>query len=72
MRLFLPREPAAIQKRLLVRRREPAKHGVAVRETAEASDDIGVKLGVFESALFSDGPTQPAAPFLVGNASECM
>jgi hypothetical protein len=72
MRLFaampLPREPAAIQKRLLVRRRDPAKHGVAVREAAEAADDIGVKLGVFDSAPVSDGPTQPARSWSASDA----
>src|SRR5215470_5732789 len=61
-----PAKPPAIQKRLLLRRRDPAKHGVAVREAAEAADDIEVKLGILEGALVSGSPAEIAAALLVG------
>src|ERR1043166_6254454 len=43
-----PLEPAAVQKRLLLRGRLAAEHGVAMREAAEAADDVAVLLGVFQ------------------------
>src|SRR6266567_3689693 len=60
-----PAKPATIQERLLLRRRAPAKHGVAVRKPAEPADDIEVKLGVFKDALVSRSPAQVAAALLV-------
>src|ERR1043165_6777341 len=43
-----PLEPAAIEKRLLLRRGFAAQHGVAMREAAEAADNVAVLLGVFQ------------------------
>src|SRR5687768_7916189 len=38
-------KPALRQKRKLLRRRPPAEDDVAVRESAEARDDVAVQLG---------------------------
>src|SRR6188474_122924 len=44
-------EPAAIQKRLFLRRGRAAEHGVAMREAAEAADDVAVLFGVFQIVI---------------------
>src|SRR5262249_55589105 len=61
-----PAKPAAIQKRLLLRRRHPAKHRVAVRKPAEVADDVGMKFGVFERARICGGSAQLQTSLLVG------
>src|SRR6266436_10193562 len=65
MQTLSPAKPALIQKRLFLRRRDAAKHSVAVREAAEAADDVGVKLGIFEGARILRGTAQVAAVLLV-------
>ena len=41
-------EAAAVEEGLLLGRGGAAEHGVAVREAAEAADDVGVQLGPFQ------------------------
>src|SRR5262249_13746469 len=59
------RKSATIQKCLLLRGGDTPEHGIAVREPAEAADDVGMLLGVFEGTFISCRPTQLKATLLV-------
>src|SRR5262245_36828746 len=59
------RKAAAIEKCLLLQCRGASEHRVAVRETAETTDDIGVQIGVAADFLVA-GARQLQASLLVG------
>ena len=59
-------EAAGVEKGLLVRCRSAAEHRVAMRETAEAADDVGVELGPFQQFGVARPRAQREASFLIG------
>ena len=60
------RKAAAVEERLLLGRGGAAEHGVAVREAAEAADDVGVQLGPFEGVGVAARAVERDAALLVG------
>src|SRR5262245_20342148 len=67
-----PGEPAGIQKRLLFGRGGAAQYLVAVREAAEAADDVGVVLGIFQAVIVAERAVERDAALRSASASECM
>src|SRR5207248_11434767 len=58
-------KPAIVEKGLLLRRRGAAQDRVAMRETSEAANDIGMPLGVFAELIIVVAARQLQAAFLV-------
>ena len=61
-----------LQKRPLLRRALPAQHRVAVREAAEAGDDVAVAAGPFRKIRLAERLLESDGALLVASASECM
>jgi hypothetical protein len=59
-------ETAAIQKRLFLRCGGTAKQSIAVREPAEAADDIGMYFGPFEILGISRSLVESDPALLIG------
>ena len=57
---------AVVEEGLLVRVRGAAQQRVAVREAAEAADDLGMVLGIFREFIIAIGARQLQASFLIG------
>src|SRR5262245_51312620 len=62
----LPGKPASIQKGLFLGRGGTAQHVVAMGEAAEAADDVGVVLGIFQAVVVAQRAVEGDAAFLVG------
>src|SRR5262249_54983779 len=60
------REAAAVEERLLLRGGCAAEHGVAVGESAEAADDVGVQFRPFEGVGIAARAVERDAALLVG------
>jgi hypothetical protein len=60
------RKPAAIEEGLLLRPGGAAQRRVAVREPPEATDDVGVSLGVFRELIVAVAAREREAAFLIG------
>src|SRR5450631_3385187 len=61
-----PGEPAAVEERLFLRRGDAAEYGVAVREAAEAADDVGVDFRPFQPVGVADRLVKRKAALLIG------
>src|ERR1700716_3241602 len=61
-----PRKAATVQKSLLLHGRGAAEHGVAVREAAEAANDIGMQFGPFDRIRVAGCAVESDAALLVG------
>ena len=68
---LLAGEPALVEELLLLRRRHTAERGVAVREAAEADDDVAVDGGPLKVVLDARLGDQGQAVVLVAGSSEC-
>src|SRR5262249_46605213 len=62
----LSRKAAAVEEGLFLRRGGAAEYRVAVREAAEAADDVGVPLGMFQEFVVAVAACQVDAALLVG------
>src|ERR1039458_6332790 len=58
-------EAAAVEEGLLLRRADPAEHRIAVREAAEAADDIGVPFRPFQAVGVIARAIERDRPFLI-------
>src|SRR5215472_6971174 len=61
-----PRKAAAVEEGLLLRPGGAAQRRVAVWESAEASDDVGMLLGVFRELIVAVAARERDAAFLIG------
>src|SRR5215471_14471128 len=61
-----PRKAAAVEEGLLLRPGGAAQRRVAVRESAEATDDVGMLLGVFRGLIVAIAARERDAAFLIG------
>ena len=61
-----PGEAAASKKGLLLRRSRAAEDRIAMREAAEAADDVGVILGKGQTFLVAGGADQGKTALLIG------
>ena len=59
------RKPAAIEEGLLLRPGGAAQRRVAVREPPEATDDVGVSLGIFRELIVAVAAREREAAFLI-------
>src|SRR5258708_25704129 len=60
------RKPGAIEEGLLLPPGGAAQRRVAVRESPEATDDVGVSLGVFRELIVAVAAREREAAFLIG------
>src|SRR6185312_16783955 len=67
--LFMARvltgKPAFVEERLLLDRRDAAEHGIAMREAAEACDDVVMHLRPLQAVGVARGRIERDAPVLV-------
>src|SRR5712691_10155244 len=65
MAIRLPGKSTVVEEGLLLRAGGAAQHRIAVREAAEAADDLGVLLGVFEEFVIAISARQFDAALLI-------